>query len=88
MGSWPPFQTFSNFFKIVHNSDNKSNNGVADGYGKHRPICLRLQKAQEGHLIALNCHVVLGLGDHARLDGSGIQGNESHLFAVQVVPLL
>ena len=35
------------FFKLFQITDNKSNNGLADEYGKHRPRCLRLQKAQE-----------------------------------------
>ena len=38
------------FFKLFHISDNKCNNSEADEYGKHRPICLRLQKAQEVYL--------------------------------------
>ena len=47
--------TVSNFFKLLHLSDNKSNNGLADGYGKHRPICLPLQKAQKVYLRSSDC---------------------------------
>ena len=43
----PPFQTFSKLFQIT---DNKSNNGLADEYGKHRPRCLLQRKAQEVYL--------------------------------------
>ena len=35
------------FFKLFQITDNTSNNGLADEYGKHRPICSLQQKAQE-----------------------------------------
>ena len=35
------------FFKLFQITDNNSNNGLADEYGKHRPRCLPLQKGQE-----------------------------------------
>ena len=37
----------SNFFKLFQMTDNKSNNGLADEYGKRRPRCSLQRKAQE-----------------------------------------